>query len=277
MARKLPQLQRVLDAPALFSVAYGEIASSIYFALGVVALYALGFTPLVLLVAGAHLRRRLRSRTRRARRCDPRDRRRRDLRPARVQRPRRVHDRLGALPRLPDRDRALGARPCPHYLGAAFGVERPPRRALGLRSSGVAVIVAIAAVRLVRRSRLYRFAIVVALVDLATQLLLVGLGVALLFSPDALTRGHRPRQRAELARDRVRAAARVPRVHGPRDRREPRRGDAQPGPRPSAQPLLGDRGRRRSSTSAIALVALSAFPAEDGTTALGGRVAARRR
>src|ERR671934_2503039 len=52
MARKLPRLQRVLDAPALASVAYGEIASSIYFALGVIALHALGFTPLVLLAAG---------------------------------------------------------------------------------------------------------------------------------------------------------------------------------------------------------------------------------
>ena len=49
VARKLPGLQRELDARALFSVAYGEIASSIYFALGVVAAHALGFTPLVLL------------------------------------------------------------------------------------------------------------------------------------------------------------------------------------------------------------------------------------
>src|SRR4051794_32786901 len=53
MARKLPILKRELDARALFSVAYGEIASSIYFALGVVAAHALGFTPLVLLGAGA--------------------------------------------------------------------------------------------------------------------------------------------------------------------------------------------------------------------------------
>src|ERR687885_2312280 len=52
MARKLPRLQRVLPGPALFSVAYGEIASSIYFALGVIAFHALGFTPLVLLGAG---------------------------------------------------------------------------------------------------------------------------------------------------------------------------------------------------------------------------------
>ena len=52
MARKLPRLQRVLDAPALASVAYGEIASSIYFALGIIALRAEGFTPLVLLLVG---------------------------------------------------------------------------------------------------------------------------------------------------------------------------------------------------------------------------------
>ena len=49
MARKQPRLQRVLDAPELFSVAYGEIASSIYFALGIIAAHALGFTPPVLL------------------------------------------------------------------------------------------------------------------------------------------------------------------------------------------------------------------------------------
>src|SRR5213594_1549484 len=52
MARKLPRLQRVLDAPALASVAYGEIASSIYFALGVIALHALGLTPVVLGAVG---------------------------------------------------------------------------------------------------------------------------------------------------------------------------------------------------------------------------------
>src|ERR1700756_3002972 len=52
MARKLPRLQRALDAPALASVAYGEIASSIYFALGILALHALGLTPAVLGIVG---------------------------------------------------------------------------------------------------------------------------------------------------------------------------------------------------------------------------------
>src|SRR5436853_4727638 len=52
MARKLPRLQRVLDAPALGSVAYGEVASSLYIALGIVALHALGLTPAVLGIVG---------------------------------------------------------------------------------------------------------------------------------------------------------------------------------------------------------------------------------
>ena len=52
MARKLPGFRRELDARALYSVAYGEIASSIYFALGVLAAHALGFTPVVLLAVG---------------------------------------------------------------------------------------------------------------------------------------------------------------------------------------------------------------------------------
>ena len=52
MARKRPRLERVLAGRDLFSIAYGEIASSIYFALGIVAARALGLTPAVLLVVG---------------------------------------------------------------------------------------------------------------------------------------------------------------------------------------------------------------------------------
>jgi basic amino acid/polyamine antiporter, APA family len=53
VARKLPGLTRVLGERSLASVAYGEIGSSLYFALGIVAFYALGLTPWVLLAAGA--------------------------------------------------------------------------------------------------------------------------------------------------------------------------------------------------------------------------------
>jgi len=45
-------LERVLGTGALFSTAYGNVGSSIYYALGVVAVFALGLTPVVYLIAG---------------------------------------------------------------------------------------------------------------------------------------------------------------------------------------------------------------------------------
>src|SRR5438132_8669043 len=45
-------LQRVLGGNALFSTAYGNVGSSIYYALGLVASYALGLTPIVFLLTG---------------------------------------------------------------------------------------------------------------------------------------------------------------------------------------------------------------------------------
>ena len=42
----------MLGTPALFATAYGNVGSSIYYALGLTAIYALGLTPLVFLVAG---------------------------------------------------------------------------------------------------------------------------------------------------------------------------------------------------------------------------------
>ncbi len=47
-----PRLHRVLGVRGLFSTAYGDVGSSIYYALGIVAMSALGFTPLVLMVSG---------------------------------------------------------------------------------------------------------------------------------------------------------------------------------------------------------------------------------
>jgi APA family basic amino acid/polyamine antiporter len=45
-------LERVLGAPALFATAYGNVGSSIYYALGVTAVFALGLTPVVFAIAG---------------------------------------------------------------------------------------------------------------------------------------------------------------------------------------------------------------------------------
>src|ERR687895_2765708 len=45
-------LERVLGTTALFSTAYGNVGSTVYYALGLVAVFALGMTPVVFVVAG---------------------------------------------------------------------------------------------------------------------------------------------------------------------------------------------------------------------------------
>jgi APA family basic amino acid/polyamine antiporter len=50
--RRLHGLQRVLGVNALFSTAYGNVGSSIYYALGLVASFALGLTPVVFVITG---------------------------------------------------------------------------------------------------------------------------------------------------------------------------------------------------------------------------------
>src|SRR6266498_1404368 len=184
MARKLPRLQRVLDAPALFSIAYGEIASSIYFALGIIAFHALGFTPGVLLLTGALFL---------------------VVSLSYAEGTAAIRETGGAATfvRIAFNDFwgfvtgwalfldyliviALSALYVPHYAAAALftNVNKPWDVV-----AGCGVIAAIAAVRLLRNRRLFRFAVVIALIDLATQLLLVILGLALLFSPHALSQG----------------------------------------------------------------------------------------
>ncbi len=46
------RLRRVLGVPALFSAGYGNVGSSIYYALGIVAVVAIGATPIALGIAG---------------------------------------------------------------------------------------------------------------------------------------------------------------------------------------------------------------------------------
>jgi APA family basic amino acid/polyamine antiporter len=52
IVRRPAKLPRTLGASALFSAAYGNVGSSIYYALGVTAAFALGLTPVALLLAG---------------------------------------------------------------------------------------------------------------------------------------------------------------------------------------------------------------------------------
>jgi basic amino acid/polyamine antiporter, APA family len=186
VARKLPRLQRVLDAPALASIAYGEIASSIYFALGVIALYALGFTPLVLGAAGLLFLL---------------------VSVSYAEGTAAIRETGGAATfvRVAFNDLAgfitgwvlfldyliviaLSALFVPHYVGIALGIDAIARRP-GDWISACVIVAAVAGVRLFRRTSLYAVGIVVPLLDLVTQLLLVLLGFAMLFSWDALTRG----------------------------------------------------------------------------------------
>jgi basic amino acid/polyamine antiporter, APA family len=50
--RRQQGLERVLGTPALFATAYGNVGSSIYYALGITAAFALGLTPIVFVIAG---------------------------------------------------------------------------------------------------------------------------------------------------------------------------------------------------------------------------------
>jgi APA family basic amino acid/polyamine antiporter len=186
VARKLPSLQRVLGAPALFSVAYGEIASSIYFALGIVAAQALGLTPAILFAVGLLFL---------------------VIALSYAEGTAAIPEAGGAatLVRKTFNDlagfmtgwalfldylivMALSALFIPHYLAGAFKVDAlgdSPWDAI----VGVCVIVSIGLIRLVRRPSFYTLGVVVAVLDLVTQLLLVGLGLALVYSPGVLTEG----------------------------------------------------------------------------------------
>jgi basic amino acid/polyamine antiporter, APA family len=83
---------------------------------------------------------------------------------------------------------ALAALFLPHYLAGAFQVPALDRNPWDV-IVGVGVIAFVALVRLLRRPSLYALGILVPALDVLTQLLLVILGFALVFSPHALTRG----------------------------------------------------------------------------------------
>ena len=105
--RRQQTLERVLGTPALFATAYGNVGSSIYYALGLVAGIALGLTPLVFLISGLDLRRYCRD-VCGGHRSLSRGRRLLELRPPRIQRARFVRCGLGADAQLHHHDRHLG-------------------------------------------------------------------------------------------------------------------------------------------------------------------------
>ncbi len=265
MARKITGLQRVLDAPALFSVAYGEIASSIYVALGIIALHALGLTPEVLAIVGALFLVVTLSYAEGTTSIP-------ETGGAATFVRRAFNDLVGFLTGWAIfLDYliviALSGLFLPHYLGAAMqwgSLEHNPWDVV----VGVCVVLGVAALRLVRRSAFYSYGIFVAVLDLMTQLLLVVLGFAFLFSGDALTQGvsigthpswHQIAFALPLAMLAYTGLETVANLA--EETREPGRD--------LPRSLFSGIGLVVLIYVAIACVALSAFPAENGTTALG--------
>ena len=105
--RRQQGLERVLGTPALFATAYGNVGSSIYYALGVTAAIALGLTPLVFVISGADLRGTAATYAE-GTVLLPGGRRLVELRAARVQRARLVRGGVGADAQLRHHGRHLG-------------------------------------------------------------------------------------------------------------------------------------------------------------------------
>jgi APA family basic amino acid/polyamine antiporter len=265
VARKLRGFERVLDAPRLFAVAYGEIASSLYFALGIVAAQALGLTPAVLLATGALFLLVALS----------------------------YAEAVSALPetggtvnvvRRGANDLggfvagwalfldyliviALSALFLPHYLAGALGVEElreSPWDVVG----AVLVIGGLAAVRIVKRARLHTGAVAVAALDLAVQLVLVVLGLAFLVTPEALDQGlgvSAGLDAADIAFALPLAMLAYTGLETVANLAEETR---EPG-RALPRSLFSSIGLVVLVTALIAVVGLSAYPPVEGSTALG--------
>src|SRR3954454_15752589 len=181
--RRLHGLQRVLGVNALFSTAYGNVGSSIYYALGLVASFALGLTPIVFLIAGGIFY----------------------LTAATYAEATAMYPEAGGSSSFARRafnefwsffaawgqmlnyviTIAISAFFVPHYLGSVVGVDAlrhgPSDIFFGI---GVVIVLALINVRGAEESAAVNIGL--ALADFATQLLLVLVGIFLVFSPNTL-------------------------------------------------------------------------------------------
>jgi APA family basic amino acid/polyamine antiporter len=184
VAARLTAPERGPRARSLALIAYGEVGSSLAFALGIVALYAVGLTPWVLLLVGLLVLVVSLSYAEGA---------------AAMPEPggaatfvrRAFSDPAGFVTGwLLFLDYfvviALAALFVPHYLSAALGWDSAGERPWDA-IIGVLVILAIAAVR--RRVKLYRAAVAMVVAALAVQVFVAVAGFALVVSRDALGEG----------------------------------------------------------------------------------------
>ena len=180
--RRTQALERVLGTPALFATAYGNVGSSIYYALGVTAAFALGLTPIVFVVAGLIFAATAAT-----------------YAEGTVRYPEAGGSSSFARHGFNElvsfgaawaqmlvyvATVAISAFFVPHYLSVFWDPLREnPWDIVG----GAVVVVLLVAINVVGVKEAASLNILLAVVDFATQALLVSIGFALVFSPDVLT------------------------------------------------------------------------------------------
>ncbi len=181
--RRLQGLQRVLGVNALFATAYGNVGSSIYYALGLVASFALGLTPVVFIITGVIFY----------------------MTAATYAEATSMYPEAGGSSSFARRafnefwsffaawaqmlnytiTIAISAFFVPHYLGGVFGLEALRHGPADI-FVGIAVVVLLSAVNVVGVKESAGVNVALAVTDFMTQLLLVAVGLVLVFSPDTL-------------------------------------------------------------------------------------------
>src|SRR6059036_3805589 len=176
--RRAQRLERVLGTPALFATAYGNVGSSIYYALGLVAGIALGLTPLVFVISGlifAATAATYAEGTVRFPEAGGSSSFARHAFNELVSFGAAWAQMLNYIVTI-----AISAFFVPHYLSIFWEpLKTNPWDIIG----GVIVIVVLVLLNIVGIKEAARLNILLAVVDFATQLLLVGLGFALIFHP----------------------------------------------------------------------------------------------
>ena len=180
--RRLEGLQRVLDVYPLASSAYGNVGSSIYYALGLVASLALGLTPLVFIISGFIF----------------------FLTASTYAEATAMYPEAGGSSSFARRafnefwsffaawgqmlnymlTVATSAFFVPHYIGGLFwsALGHPPGDVLA--GIGVIIVLALINIRGVKES--IGINLILAVIDFCTQVLIVIVGLALVFSPQTL-------------------------------------------------------------------------------------------
>ena len=174
-------LRRSVGVPGLFATAYGNVGSSIYYALGLVAAHALGLTPLVFMFAGALFVLTAKTYAEGASMFPEAGGSSSFARHA-------FNDVISffagwALSLDYIITIAISAFFVPHYLGAFFpSLTHNPGDIIG----GIVTIVLLAALNIRGLGESAKLNLFLAVADLCTQVLLVGLGIVLVLNPSLL-------------------------------------------------------------------------------------------